>query len=73
MMMFGSDASTCGALCGLVRQQPKQRGHRNHRPGRTSQVQSSPAILGGGKRGSGRFLAPLERRAIYPDAVQDDG
>lgn len=46
MMMFGSDASTCGALCGRNCQQPKQRGHRNHRPGGTSQVQDSPAISG---------------------------
>lgn len=49
MMMFGSDASTCGALCGRDRQQPKQRGHHNHRPGGTSQAQFSPAILGLGR------------------------
>lgn len=33
MLMFGSGASTCGTLCGGSRQQPKQRGHHNHRPG----------------------------------------
>lgn len=45
MMMFGSDASTCGAR--LFEPQPIERGHRNHRPGGTSQAQGSPAISGG--------------------------
>ena len=47
MMMFGSDASTCGAR--LFEPQPIERGHRNHRPGGTSQAQVSPAISGQGK------------------------
>ena len=44
MMMSGSDASTCGAR--LFEPQPIERGHRNHRPGGTSQAQGSPAISG---------------------------
>lgn len=70
MMMFGSDASTCGAR--LFEPQPIERGHRNHRPGGTSQAQGSPAISGECSV-SGRLFAPLERGAIDPDAVQDDG
>ena len=70
MMLSGSDASTCGAR--LFEPQPIERGHRNHRPGGTSQAQGSPAISGK-DRGSGRLLAPSERSAIDPDAVQDDG
>lgn len=65
--------ATCGALCGRNRQQPKQRGHHDLRPGGTSQAQFSPAIRVKVDKGSGRFLAPLEWGAIIPYAVQDDG
>lgn len=70
MMMFGSDASTCGAR--LFEPQPIERGHSNHRPDGTSQAQGSPAISGECSV-SGRLFAPLERGAIDPDAVQYDG
>lgn len=59
MMMFGSDASTCGAQYCRNRQQPKNEvttttvPARHHRP-------ISPAILGLGGKRSGWFFAPLE-------------
>lgn len=39
MMMFGLDASTFGAR--LLEPQPIERGHRNNRPGGTSQANSA--------------------------------
>lgn len=56
MMIFGSDASTCGALCGRNCQQPKQRGHHNHRPGGTSQANSALRFRVKVDERSGRFL-----------------
>lgn len=58
MMMYGSDASTCGAR--LFEPQPIERGHRNHRPGGTSQANSALRFRFKVNEGSGRFLAPLE-------------
>mgnify|MGYP000429764880 CR=1 FL=1 len=69
MMMFGSDASTCGAR--FFEPQPIERGHHNRRPGGTSQAWDQPCDLW--NVWSGRLLAPLERSAIDPDTVQDDG
>lgn len=60
MMMLGSDTSTCGALCGHNCQQPKQRGHHNHRPGGTSQANSALRFRVKVDEGPSWFLAPLE-------------
>ncbi|MDR6665597.1 hypothetical protein J2X71_001855 [Rhizobium sp. 1399] len=69
MMMFGSDASMCAARfwsrgrLNEVTTTTVPAGH--HRPG--SALRSRENVT------SDRLLAPLERSAIDPDAVQDDG
>ena len=72
MMMSGSDASTCPAECGQaatsrlteVVATTVPAGHR--RLGRTEPGTLKP-------RSGDLWLAPLERRAVHPDAMEDHG
>lgn len=70
MLKFGSGASTYRALYRAI----SSRGHRNRRPGGTSQVRRiSPAIFGLRLNLLClHFLSPFEAGAVNPDTMKDD-
>jgi len=69
MMMSGSGASSFATECGRAATQPIDRGHHDHRPSGTSPARrTGPGTC---KIRSGRRVAPVERRAIDPNAVKD--
>jgi hypothetical protein len=72
MMMSGSGASTCTAECGTNRHQPIDRGHHDHRPSGTSPARRTGPGTCETRLGRLR-LAPVERRSIDPDAVENHG
>src|SRR5271156_5957144 len=72
MMMSGSGASTCTAECGTNRHQPIDRGHHDHRRSGTSPARRTGPGTCETRLGRLR-LAPVERRSVDPDAVENHG